>query len=216
MYARMMVAVAVGVLWTAPAAAQGTFEGMVTSRMSSGEGRPTVLLRTYQMGSKVRQEYDTPQGTMASIIDGKTGEMMTIMAAQKKYMVINMRDAVKTMAPAVKGMQPTAADVAKYKVTPTGKRETIAGVSCEHYKFSSADRPGADLDICGATGMGFMGSPDGNGMSGMGMPNTADMLKGNPALASLAAKGFFPLKMTMSDRDRTSVFEATALERRRP
>ena len=107
-------------------------------------------------------------------------------------------------------------DFSKMKVTPTGQRETIAGVSCEHYLFEYADSAKAKnkVDMCGAPGMGFMGLA---GQEGSMMPSTVAMMRSqNPALAKLAHQGFFPLKMNIMGEHGTAVWTVTQLSRGRP
>jgi hypothetical protein len=196
------------------AGAQGTFEGMVAYRMSGMNGE----MRYYQKGEKIRQQMQMPSGeTTITIYDGANGESIVLMPSQKKYVKMNFKAmgaaAGKEMAGMGQGRGRNVSDISKMKVTPTGERETIAGVACEHYLFESTDaKEGTQVDICGATGMGFMGS----GHGGAQMFSTAALLEAkNPELAKLAKAGFFPLKMTMTDgkRGKPMVMEATDLER---
>jgi len=74
----------------------------------------------------------------AMIFDGTTGDMITIMPEQKKYMIMNSpRPAVRRgrLGDAMSGggAGGKAPDFSKMKVTATGQRETIAGITCEHY-----------------------------------------------------------------------------------
>ena len=202
------------------ARAQGTFEGMVAGTMSPADGK-VVPFRYYQLGSRTRQEYTAEEHTMAMIYDATTGDIMTLIPQQKKYMVMNMRDmsaAGRQMADAMGGRGKGAPDFSKTKVTATGRRETIAGVSCEHYLFQNAEHPDdPPLDICGAPGLGFMGMA---GQATSMMPSTAALLRAqNPDLARLARQGFFPLKMTFAERqhpERQSVWVVTQIDRHRP
>lgn len=200
------------------ALAQGTFEGMVSYKMTMQDGK-TAIMRYYQLGSRIRQEYDAQGQSAASITDGTTGDQITIIPQQKKYMVINLKQAAGVLAPmaqALGGGQRHERDFSKLKVTATGRRETIAGISCEHYLFENTERQQREgqMDICGATGMGFVGSPY---QTGSVMPSTAAMLKANnPELARLLRQGFFPLKMTMTDEGKQAVIEVTQVDRHRP
>lgn len=188
--------------------AQGTFEGIVTIRINVTGGASSEM-KYYQKGPRIRQE-STMSGQMgASILNGATGETIMLMPSMKQYMVVNLNDMARQMPMGPR--QPP--DLARMKVTATGRRETIAGVTCEHYLFSDAASGGGDTDICGAAGMGFMGS----GGKGMGsMPSTAGLARAsNPQLAALARRGFFPLKMTMTGPDGTTMtWQATRIERR--
>lgn len=210
-----------GVLLASPAAAQGTFEGRADGTMSTPEGK-TVQFKYYQLGGRIRQEYVIEGQTMTTIYDGATGDMIMLMPQKKQYMVMNMRQmgaAGRQMADAMSGRRRgggDAPDFSKMKVTPTGQRETIAGISCEHYLFENTDGDHKPMDICGAPGMGFMGMDGGQATSSM--PSTIAMLNSqNPELARIARQGFFPLKMTFPpSHGTTAVWQITQIDRARP
>ncbi len=206
-----------------PAAAQGTFEGLVVGTFSMPDGK-TAPFRYYQLGSRIRQEYTIEEHTMSTIYDGTTGDMISIIPQQKKYMVMNLRQmsgAARQMADAMGGGgrggsgRGESHDFSKMKVTPTGQHETIAGIGCDHYLFQNTeDKDQKAMDICGATGLGFMGMA---GESGSMMPSTIALLRSqNPELAKLARQGFFPLKMTITGHDGTVVWTVTQLDPTRP
>ena len=203
------------------ARAQGTFEGMAAGTMTMADGK-SAPFRYYQRGSRTRQEYafEGHSGTM--IFDGTTGDMISIMPEQKKYMVMNLRTASGPMrqlgdAMSGGGAGGKAPDFSKTKVTATGQRETIAGITCAHYLFQNTEK--ADdppIDICGAPGLGFMVMA---GQNNSMMPSTADLLRSqNPDLVRLARQGFFPLKMTFPDRAgaKPMVWVVTQIDRHRP
>ncbi len=204
-----------------PAAAQGTFEGLVVGTMTTPDGK-SMPFRYYQLGSRIRQEYTIEQHTMSSIYDGTTGDMITIIPQQKKYMVMNLRQmsgAARQMADAMGGGKHgggESPDFSKMKVTATGRRETIAGIACEHYLFQNTETPNhKPMDMCGAQGMGFMGMAGEAGSSMM--PSTIALLRSqNPELARIARQGFFPLKMTFSGEHGDAVWTVTSIDRRRP
>jgi hypothetical protein len=108
-----------------------------------------------------------------------------------------------------------APDFSKMKVTATGQHETIAGIGCDHYLFQNTEKKDAKpMDICGATGLGFMGMA---GEASSMMPSTIALLRSqNPDLARLARQGFFPLKMTFPSEHGVAVWEVVSLDRRRP
>lgn len=196
----------------APAAvrAQGTFEGMVAYRMSQ-PGGGSAEMRYFQKGSKVRQEIDMGGMTTVSIFDATTGESIMLIPGQKQYMAMNLKDMAKMGGAAA---QAPPADFSRVKVTATGRRETIAGIACEHYVFASgAAVSGQASDICGAAGMGFMG---GGGQGAGALPATAGLAKAtNAQLAALGRRGFFPLKMSAGGSAGGVSMEATRVERRR-
>ncbi len=196
-----------------------TFEGLIVGKMSTPDGK-VVPFRYYQLGSRIRQEYTIENHTVSSIYDGTTGDMITVMAEQKKYMVMNMRQmsgAARQLAGAMGNGKGSGAapDFTKMKVTPTGQHETIAGIGCDHYLFQNTENKDATpIDICGATGLGFMGMA---GEATSAMPSTIALLRSqNPEFARLARGGFFPLKMTFSTEHGPGVCEATQVDRRHP
>ena len=214
-----MVPLLVATLAT-PAAAQGTFEGLVVGKMTTPDGK-VAPFRYYQLGSRTRQEYTIEGQTMSTIYDGTTGDMLMLIPPQKKYMVMNLREmsgAARQMADAMTGKGKggnAALDFSKMKVTRTGQHETLAGIGCDHYLFVNTEKPdNKPIDICGAPGLGFMGMA---GEAGSAMPSTIALLRSqNPDLARLARGGFFPLKMTFSTEHGPAVWEATQVDRRRP
>jgi hypothetical protein len=218
----MAYALALAAALSAPrgAGAQGTFEGLVVGTMSLPDGK-VVPFRYYQLGSRTRQEYTAEGRTAAMVFDGTTGDMMSIMPDQKKYMVMNLRSTsgpMRRLGEGLGGGGHKAPDFSKMKVTPTGQHETIAGIPCDHYLFQNTeDQDAQPIDMCGATGIGFMGMA---GQANSMMPSTVALLRSqNPELARIARQGFFPLKMTFSERehpDRKSVWVVTQIDRRRP
>jgi hypothetical protein len=78
-------------------------------------------------GDKVRMEA-TPQMTM--IVDGKTGDTITLMNAQKKFLRIS-GDKAKAIAELTAKYGGTTAE--KPKIVSTGKKMTINGYEAEEY-----------------------------------------------------------------------------------
>ncbi len=78
-------------------------------------------------GDKIRME-TTPQMTM--IVDGKTGDTITLMNAQKKFLRIS-GDKAKAIAELAAKYGGTTAE--KPKLTATGKKMTINGYEAEEY-----------------------------------------------------------------------------------
>ncbi|PYO94699.1 MAG: hypothetical protein DMD62_04655 [Gemmatimonadetes bacterium] len=199
--------------------AQGTFDGTLNGTMTASG--TVIPFRYAQLGSHIRTEYTMEGNSVVTIFDATTGNMLYIIPQQKKYLVSNLRESggiARQMARAMmgRGAGGDVPDFSKMKVTPTGQRETIAGVSCEHYLFEYADSAKAKnkVDMCGAPGMGFMGLA---GQEGSMMPSTVAMMRSqNPALAKLAHQGFFPLKMNIMGEHGTAVWTVTQLNRGRP
>lgn len=86
-------------------------------------------------GDKVRADVSAELSTLT---DAKTGDVTTLMHAQKSYMVMPaaasqalMDNVTKTMAQASPGPSPTPA-----KLTPTGRREKVNGYDTDIYTAS--------------------------------------------------------------------------------
>jgi hypothetical protein len=218
-YALALAAAAV-VNLPASARAQGAFEGMAAGTMTMGDGK-VIPFRYYQSGGRTRQEYSYAGHAGATIFDGASGDMISIMPEQKKYMIMNLRTAsgpMRRLGDAMSGGGGgKAPDFSKMKVTPTGQHEVIAGVPCDHYLFQdAADTAKAAIDICGAAGFGFMGLA---GQNNSLVPSTVALMSSqNPAMARLARRGFFPLRMTFPERagGKAMVWVVTQIDRHRP
>jgi hypothetical protein len=72
------------------------------------------------------------------IMDMKTGDMISVMHAQKKYVKIPSQMAQAAME-SMKKMQGDQPDAAR-ELTATGKKETIAGYPAEEYTYTFAGR----------------------------------------------------------------------------
>ncbi len=195
--------------------AQGNFEGSITYAVT-GMGPSGATIRMSRKGTKFRQEISMPgrRGGMAgtvTIYDGDTGNAMTLMPQQKKYMVMNNKKLTDQMKGASTG-NPAAVDYSTMKVTKTGQHETVAGIGCDHYTFATTKTiEDTQVDICGAPGMGFFtmtGDLASSAASAMAM-----MKSQNPELAKLASKGFLALKMTITSKGKPMIWEATKVER---
>jgi hypothetical protein len=173
-------------------------------------GGGTSEMRYFQKGDRIRNEMQAGPQATATIFNGATGESIMLMPARKQYMVMNVNQMSKQMGPAAAGRAAQQADLSRMSVRSTGRRETIAGVECEHVIFS--DTQGGSTDICGASGMGFMGAGKGMGSG----PSTASLMGSkNPQMVALTRRGFFPLKMTMTGRGGSLTWVATKVDRRR-
>jgi hypothetical protein len=96
----------------------------VTQRVE-GPGMPGSESTMKIKGGKMRVEAN-PMGY--SLIDGATGDVATVMPAQKMVMKMPaamLKRAVQNAA--------TNTPVAAAKLTPTGRKETINGFACEEY-----------------------------------------------------------------------------------
>jgi len=94
--------------------------------MVEGKGVANEMILKIK-GDKVRVEV-TPKMTM--IVDGKTGDTITLMNAQKKFLRIS-GDKAKAIAELASKYGGTTAE--KPKLTATGKKTTINGYEAEEY-----------------------------------------------------------------------------------
>jgi hypothetical protein len=86
-------------------------------------------------GDKARLETGAD---VTTIVDTKTGNVMTLMNSQKRFIEIS-GDKMKAMAAMMGQAAPPQSGGEKPKLTPTGKKETINGFETEEYVSSGAD-----------------------------------------------------------------------------
>ena len=164
------------------------FEGVISMRMT-GSGRAAGMIQEAQYfasrSGKARVGLTTPMGPAAIIMSPADKKMFLLIDQQSSYIEQNLDNLTGT---------PVAGDPAK--VVRTGKKETIAGMECEHIKVD-------ELDICAAKGLGQYLNFGGNMMGGGGMlPWQNAMLK----------EGVFPLRVTLPDG--TVQLEVLKIERK--
>ena len=176
--------------------AQPSFEGTVTYKTTL-EGK-TMESTYYTKGQRQRQEFAMGANTAVTITDFTTGKSMTLIPAQKKYMVMDykaMAEAVGPVAEAIKDKKPKP-DFKMPAIEASGKTETIAGHSCQHYTLSTDQ--GMEMDFCVAKGMGSLGGGMG-ALAGGGAASSGAMA--DPRLREFMKEfkdGFFPLRTSMS------------------
>ncbi|MGH7561908.1 MAG: DUF4412 domain-containing protein [Gemmatimonadales bacterium] len=185
-------------------AAQAAFEGAVTVRLTSGTTTAEPVFHV--KGSRTRMEFNMAGAQAYQIIDLSKDQLITVVPSQRMYMTMDIKEAAKA-APVPQ--TPTAG----YKVEETGRKETIAGISCEHYRMIDADGQ-READVCLARGIGtFMGFGGGAPGRPGGMPGLP------PEMRELAAKfkdGAFILKAEMKEGGRTiGSMEVTKVERKK-
>lgn len=219
MIARRLLALTAPLALAAPLAAQAVFQGMIVNKITTnGQSFETTITTN---GVRTRTETAMAGQSFISITDMEAGKSYTLMPAQKKYMVVDMKAMMEmaTQMGAAMGdknkKNPEATpDLSKLpKITATGQKETVAGHSCEHYTMQMDD--GSTLDLCLAKGMG-LGSKSVLGMAGGASSPYAKMLAANPAWKQFADefKDAFPLKVTMSQGGTVRMAsEVTKIER---
>ena len=194
-----------------PGSAQALFEGQITMTLKSARGSvPTEL---YIKDGVTRMDASGPGGnSMVIVNDPAKKEMMMIMPERQMYF---KRSTDMASMPQMDGAPPAAP---KPTITKTGKMETIAGMSCEHYTITHEN--GDAEDACIASGIGTfapaaggMGRGMGGGRMGGGIGGGA----GGPPRQDMGwardlGKGMFPLKVSKNGE---TVLEVTKIEKKK-
>ena len=134
--------VATMAIWPTVLIAQKQFEGVVTYE-SFTHGKPHTSTLSVK-GDRLRAEgfddagRDAQKGVM--IVNSKH-ELLTAMPERHFYMVINADYHLE---------KPTNL----LTFTKTGKSESVAGYTCDHYVMSNPKSPTHDLDLCITTALG--------------------------------------------------------------
>jgi hypothetical protein len=175
------------------------FEGIVTARARAMPGGGEMKI--YLKENKSRVELTAPgQGQVAIITDPAKGETYMVMPAQSMYMVLKLSDAERMADSMIRQHEP-GADVS---MTSMGKHETIAGHSCEVYRFRGTN---SATDICFASDIGAFRAGVGL-FSGPPIPGQHRPVP--PWAQALLKKGVFPLRV--SDTTGVMLWEATSVE----
>jgi hypothetical protein len=190
--------------------AAGDFEGVINARMTGAEGKAAQIVY-YVKSDRVRTETsmgDNPDAQGIMIMDLPSAKMTTLIPKQKMYMTMDLKDMKAGAEPGKDRKFP--------KITPTGRKETVAGYTCEHYLMGDEQ----NMDMCIARGLGYFGM-SGSGRSG----GLTDMMFSEKMKAEAAADpewnkflegGAFPLKMTITDGGKTTMnSEVTSIDRKK-
>jgi len=216
----VVLTLAAAALVPAGAQAQGAFEGVISMAMSPGKGGAPMDMVQMVKGTRTRSEMKTGGKSVVMINDLTAGTMTTLMPEQKMYMTFNMKQMSEGLAgiaghpPGGGGRKATgpAAPMTPPKISATGKTETIAGRTCEHYIMGEKN----EFDICAAKGLGFfgMGAAAPMGPAGMGAGAVSAALPPGWSDAVKAyADGFFPLKMErLQGTARATVMQVKSVE----
>lgn len=163
-------------------------------------------------GNRTRVETQLSRGsaqTGVMLMDLSSGTQTMMMPQTKTYMTMNWGEMAETM------MKDAPGDT--FKVTSTGKTETVAGFTCQHWLFGDKQ----DMDICMAQGLGYFG---GGGQSGGILDKLKSLAMGDKMKAQLAANpefakfvegGAFPLKIAQIENGQPkTIMEVTSVERK--
>ena len=128
------------------------------------------------------------------IMDVTAGTVTMLMPEEKMYMVMDL-----------KGQQEQRGDRSDKppSITATGRTETIAGRSCEVFRYAEEAGKPETRELCVAKGMGFLTMGSGGGMMGRGRDPMGDIAgaAANPHYARLYRDGFFPLRISKIEKD---------------
>jgi hypothetical protein len=193
----------------------GNFEGVIAMQVKTPAAGKPMEMTYFVKGERARVETNMPGAPMGSGVmlwDMPNGKMTMLMPPMKAYMTID----AKEMGDEIKGAQPKDAggEMKFPKLTATGKTETVAGHSCEHYLMGDKQ----EIDMCVAKGLGYFGM--GNQAGGLAAlknlvfsPKLLAEAAAHPEWVKLLEGGAFPLKMTVSESGKPGVtMEATKIE----
>lgn len=193
----------------------GEFEGIITMMMNTEDQKGMEMVYSLK-GTRTRIETKLPgmpegQGVMLWDLEG--GKMITLIPARKMFMTMDLKGAAENMKDADRGQD----DAMFPKLTPTGKQETIAGYTCEHWLMGDKQ----DIDMCVAKGLGYFGMGDqigGDGSSFKSLifnPKLLAQAAAHPEWVRFLKGGAFPLKITMTEEGKVNMtMEVTKVERK--
>jgi len=167
--------------FAAPAAAQKTFEGSIIYHVTMRDKQMQVSISS--RGKLVRQDFllppdAPPEAETYQLLDYANGNVTTVLPGMKKYMVTNLKTLRDAMG---ESGERRGDDVRKAlaDIKATGRRETIAGLTCQVYILDST--PGDEW--CITTGLGHFLYFE--GASGIDLGNPSSPLGGKSATADL-------------------------------
>src|SRR5437868_3309001 len=198
-----------------PAAAQRTFDGTITYDVTMGDKQMDISISS--RGRLVRQDFKLPadappEAQTYQLFDYENGTITTVFPGMKKYMVTNL----KTLRGAMGGGQSEESRDDRMRkvladVSPTQRREVIAGIGCQVYVLKSTPRD----EWCITTGLGHFLYFE--GASGMDLGSGGSPLGGGSSMSGLMRTfkdGAVVLRMKMSERNGDSVtMVATRVDR---
>jgi hypothetical protein len=190
---------------------------MIAMKMQT-ENQMAAEMTYFLKGNHTRIETklaNQPEGSAVMLWDLEGGKIVTLVPSRKMYMTMDVKAAAEDMKQMKKSHGQE--DPEFPKLTPTGKQETIAGYTCEHWLMGDNQ----DIDMCVAKGLGYFGM---GGQSGGGLASLKNLAFSPKMLAAAASHpewvkflngGAFPLKLSaMKDGRVTMTMEATRVEKK--
>jgi len=115
--------------------------GMASMAASAGAGNMSPKMTTRIKGSKTRTDVETGPVTVATIIDLTTKQIIILRADQKTATIASAVPPATGQTPPAAGAPGTKPNVTLPKVdatlAPTGKSQTIDGLKCDEYTFTT-------------------------------------------------------------------------------
>jgi hypothetical protein len=191
------------------------FEGIITANVIDDSDSNVKNIRMIYSVKGNRSRMETPDmksedgRSGAVIMDLKAGTMKIISPERKSYMDMDLN---KFKGTGKDDDEPIS------KFTPTGKRETIAGYTCDHYRLDDKEQ----TDVCLAKGLGYFGfgNPERGGIwQTLKSMNESDKvtarIAADPELKKAMEGGAFPLRISQSqDGKVVTALEVTSIERK--
>lgn len=195
----------------------GDFEGMIAMKMQT-ENQTAAEMTYFLKGNHTRMETklaNQPEGSAVMLWDLEGGKIVTLMPSRRMYMTMDLKAVAEDMKEMKKSQGQE--DPEFPRLTPTGKQETIAGYTCEHWLMGENQ----EIDICVAKGLGFfgMGGQSGGGLASLRnlafSPKMLAAATSHPEWVKFLNGGAFPLKLSaMKDGKVTMTMEATRVEKK--
>ncbi|MGH9754176.1 MAG: DUF4412 domain-containing protein [Blastocatellia bacterium] len=193
----------------------GDFEGEITAKMFT-DAQP-MEIRYATKGSRMRaqMQLSTSGPQMDAILmDFSSGTQTMLFSQNKTYVTMNLSEMAGEMTK--EAGKDSSGDFPK--VTPTGKTETIAGLTCQHWLIGDKQ----DTDVCMAKGLGYFAGGGGGGGGILDqLKNLAlrekikAQLDANPEFAKFVEGGAFPLKVAHIENGQSkTILEVTSVERK--
>jgi hypothetical protein len=195
---------------------------MITMKLET-EAQKGMQMTYFLKGQHTRIETNVPnnpEGHAVMLWDLEGAKITTLMPSRKMYITMDLKEAAEGMKEAAKQMKKSQGqeEETKFpKLTETGKQETIAGYTCEHWLMG--DRQ--DIDMCVAKGLGYfeMGGQGGGGLGSLKSlafsPKLLTEAAAHPEWVKLLEGGAFPLKLqALEDGNVKMTMEATKIERK--
>jgi len=222
-----------GLAWSASTAAAQAFQGMLSFTVHEDSGKTTEITQYTKPGKSALIAHETGKAGGGMIVDSAAGTMTMLAGEKKTYTVIDMaamRQMMQGFAGMAKGMmEHRGADSAEHQgpkgtVTPTGRTEVVAGVTCAVYRYDGTNNGHHQTgEACLAKGVGLMagGSIPGMNMMGpMGMQQRQSVqqrLTEWGPIGTLISQGYGILKATsQEDGKQKTTIEVTAIQRGAP